>query len=92
MLKREMSADLWMLVTKKVASYTSQHMDIYLLFYNTTFRYLLVRFFYLLVGLLFTCGFVIKMLTCIIQHLNGLGIFSHSFFRIKLTKIISPLF
>jgi hypothetical protein len=30
-------------------------MDIYLLFYMTTTGYLLVRFFYLLVGLLFTC-------------------------------------
>ena len=50
-------------------------MDIYLLFYRTTYGYLLVLLFYLLVLLLFTCGFVIKMLTCTIQHLNGLGIF-----------------
>jgi hypothetical protein len=57
----------------------------------TTFGYLLVRFFYLLVGLLFTCGIVIKMLNCIKQHLNGLGIFWHSFFRENLGKIISPL-
>ena len=65
-------------------------MDIYLLFYTTTYAYLLVRFFYLLVGLLFTCGIVIKMLTCIKQHLNGLRIFWHSFFRTKVKKIISP--
>jgi len=77
---------------KKVASYTSQHMDIYLLFYITTNGYLLVRFFYLLVGLLFTCGFVIKMLTCIIQHLNGLGIFCDSFFGKKLQKSSLPYF
>ena len=55
MAKREMSEEIWILVTKKIASYTSQHMDIYLLFYMTTFGYLLVRFFYLLVGLLFRC-------------------------------------
>jgi hypothetical protein len=67
-------------------------MDIYMLFYNTTFGYLLVRLFYLLVLLLFTCGFVIKMLTCIKQHLNGLSIFWHSFLGKILEKSSLPSF